>query len=359
MTIVCWFDALTPKQAKIAAILYIELRKYSIELFITTREYPYIKDVLNFYKVPYVVVGYYGETRRDKLEAYAKRILELLKVLPEFALAIGFPSPEMHRIAFGLGKPIITLTDTPQAYHVSKMTLPLSTVVIVPEVFPDDVLKSYIPEKELHKVVKFRGLFELMWISRILHKVSEGKSILKSLGLEDKEFVIVRPEESKAAYYVFGEKLDILKKLIEHILEEKYRVLILPRYSHQREYLCKVFREHIERADILIPQEMNIDLSLLYPYAKLVITGGLTMATEAALMGVPAITYFPEELGICTYLRKHGFPIEHVANPADLLPKARHMLREEGLSIEEVASKIKVFEDPVNVIVSKLLQLVQ
>ncbi len=354
----CWFDALTPKQARIAAILYKELEKYSIYLFITTREYPYVREVLDSSGVPYIVIGKYGGDLKSKLRCYAERILQLLDTIGEFSVAIGFPSPEMHRVAFGLGKPIITLTDTPQAYHVSKLTLPLSTYVIVPAVFPEDALRRYIPAAEISKVIKFNGLFEVMWIRRYLKEiVNEGSKLLKELELESEEFAIFRPEESRAAYYRYGSSIEISLNIVRRLVSEGLKVLVFPRYEDQFGVFENYLKDYVKNGKVLLVRGRPLDLVFLYPYARVVITGGLTMATEAALIGTPALTYFPEELGICQFLRQFGLPIVHVYDMAKVCDVVSELLRSRKLTIDQVSEVLEKIEDPTYVIVDKVLEL--
>ncbi len=354
----CWFDALTPKQARIAVVLYRELARCSISLLITTREYMYVREVLDSSGVPYIVVGEYGEDLKSKLRNYAERILELLNILEDFDVAVGFPSPEMHRVAFGLGRPIITLTDTPQAYHVSKLTLPLSTYVIVPSIFPETALRRYVPADEMSKVIRFDGLFEVMWIKRCITEAwTKGIQLLKELDVSSGEFAIFRPEESKAAYYRYGSKVDVTVNIVRRLLSEGLKVLVFPRYKDQMDLLKSYFRDEIRDGKVVLVHGRPLDLVLLYPHARLVVTGGLTMATEAALLGTPSLTYFPEELGVCHFLRRFGLPIVHVYDTSAVGEALRQVLQFKRLEINQVRYVLEQIEDPTYVIVDKVREL--
>ncbi len=351
MTIV-WFDALTPKQAKIAAILYWELSRRSIGLLITTRRYRYVEETLKAYRVPYIVVGHYGETLRDKVKSYAQRIIELLDVLPEFDIAIGFPSPEMHRVAFGLGKPIITLTDTAHAAHVNRLCLPLSSRVIVPEAIPDSELEKYLPQCELSKVRKFAGVFEIMWVKRC----RPDPSVPRRFSLRINEYVVYRPEEEKASYYKYGSRPELQIKILRTILDHNLQVVFLPRYDYQERLVRESLANEVESGLIIIPKETPLDLIHLEAFARLVITGGSTMALETCLMGVPALCYFPDKFYIDEYLQRLGFPlirvfsIEEVVNMLpDLLSQAK---------ITDVQDLLKELEDPTTVILEDILKVV-
>ncbi|NPA69176.1 MAG: DUF354 domain-containing protein [Crenarchaeota archaeon] len=340
-----WFDALTPKQARIGAILFKEASKRGIGLLLTSRNYTYIDETLRPYDVPYIKVSSYGESLRDKLVKYAERILELLKILPDFDVAVGFPSPDMHRIAFGLGKPIITLTDTVHADKVHRLCLPLTSLVIVPEAIPLEDLSKYLVRGEEHKIVRFRGVFEVMWVKRHV----PDSSILNKLGLEPEQYVIIRPEESRAHYYEYGDKLDILCTIIDKILKKGLKVVFFPRYSFQEEYVRRMF---VDDDRLIIPKNIPLNLLDLYKYARLVITGGLSMATEAALMGTPAVSYFPSKTYIEDVLHSIDAPLIKVSNIVELCS-----MIDDLLELKKVNPRIDELEDPTDLILNKAQEL--
>ncbi len=349
--VVVWFDALTPKQAKIGAYLYWELAGRGIGLLLTTRKYRYVEETLRAYSVPYVVVGKYGESLRDKLKSYASRTLRLLEILPDFDLALGFPSPEMHRIAFGLGKPIITLSDTAHAYHVNKLCLPLSSRVIVPEAIPESELLKFIPSSELSKVRKFSGVFELMWVKR----VRVDASIPRRLGLRIGDYVLFRPEEEKASYYRYGTSPELHRRLIRIVLEHGLQLVYVPRYKHQEKLVTEHFSREIELGLVVIPRGMPIDLVHLEAFSRLVVTGGSTMAIESSLLGVPSLCYFPESFYIDDYLMRLGFPLIRAGS----LEEAVNMLPSLLSSAEHVNVQdlVQSLEDPVKVILEDVLRI--
>lgn len=74
-----------------------------------------------------------------------ERQLALLDVVRDFDVHVSLTSPDAVRVAFGLGKPIIALTDTAHSYFVNKLTLPLASTVIVPSAIPMSEWAKYIP----------------------------------------------------------------------------------------------------------------------------------------------------------------------------------------------------------------------
>ncbi|MCC6020336.1 MAG: DUF354 domain-containing protein [Thermoproteaceae archaeon] len=281
------FDALTPKQARVAATLYGEAASRGIALVITCREYMHLADIFEMYGVPHVCIGKYGIATREKLLHGLERQARLLELAESVDGMLSFPSPDAARVIFGLGKPVIVLNDTPHAVHVNKLVLPLADVLIAPSAVPEEAWRQYCPGR----VVTFEGVFEYMWTSRF--KPDEG--VIKRLGLGPGEYVVFRPEESHAAYYKW-EFSRVRRGLVEEFKRRGLVVVNVPRYPDQ-----------------LLDGAINITkavdhLQLAY-FSACVVTGGSTMATEAALLGVPALSYFPASYYIDTYLQKLGAPL--------------------------------------------------
>jgi Uncharacterized protein conserved in archaea len=89
-----WFDALTAKQARIAAVLSVVGRDEGVEFLITCRRYDYIEEVLDMYNLRYVCIGQHGESARDKLVRGIERQLALLDVVRGFDVHVSLTSPD-------------------------------------------------------------------------------------------------------------------------------------------------------------------------------------------------------------------------------------------------------------------------
>ncbi|MEZ0320170.1 MAG: DUF354 domain-containing protein [Pyrobaculum sp.] len=298
-------DALTPKQARIAAVLYKEGRRRGIELIITCREYFHLSDVLKMYDVPYVCIGKYGASLYEKLIYGIERQRALAEVAKDVDGYVGFPSPDATRVVFGLGKPLVVLNDTPHATHVNRLVLPLAEVLVAPVAVPVEVWKPYCPRR----VVTFEGVFEYMWVSRF----KPNPSVVKSVGLEPGGYVVLRPEESYAAYYKWN-TAQVRRAFVELIRSMGYVVVNIPRYADQI-------------IDGAVNLTKAIDHLQLAYFSAGVVTGGATMATEAALLGVPSLSYFPETYYIDEYLQKNGAPLYRCKGLEQCVETLRLMLK--------------------------------
>ncbi len=316
---VVWLEALTPKQARLASSLAHFLKEKGYNHVITAREYDYTSDILKISGCRYVSIGAYGGAGKlSKLRASVARqsmLATLIGECEEVTALVSFPSPDATRVAFGLGLPIILLNDSPHSVYVNRLTLTLADAVIVPEC----TRKAF--EKQVPSFVKissFEGLFEVAWI----RDFKPSPSVLEGFGLDPFSYAIVRPQESKAAYYPREKYNSIFRELIRQ-LSQKVTVLYYPRYPEQR----MLAREVRKGGKVKLLSKPTLLIQDLEYFACLVVTGGATMAQEAALLGTPSITYFPKVLETVEFLKTKGLPIFHV-KPEDLVEAALAILRD-------------------------------
>jgi len=125
-----------------------------------------------------------------------------------------------------------------------------------------------------------------------------------------KEYVVIRPESLSSLYVQHAKSIvpDILR-----LLEKRgINVVYLPRNKAERT-LAKNFK------NVFIPPNPLNGLDLIY-YSKATLTGSGTMAREAALLGVPAISFFPGKtlLAVDKELMKQS-RIFHSRDPKEII----------------------------------------
>ena len=280
------FDALTPKQARVAAAL----RNANLDILVTCRHYLHVREILQLFSVPHMCLGQHGRDLREKLLQSSMRQLLLVPLVENRDVVVTFVSPEAARVAVGLAKPLIVMADTPHAVHVNRLVMPLATLVIVPEATPPHLYAKYCPSR----IETVPGVFEAMWVTR-----HTPKPIHRELGLSDYGYVVLRRHERYAAY----SKWDLSQleaRLVREIREAGYEVVLIPRYDDDVEWGRSVGAKVLDR---------TVDFLDLAAYAAAVVTGGATMATEAALLGTPSLSYFPEHYHVFDYLERIGAPI--------------------------------------------------
>jgi predicted glycosyltransferase len=333
-----WLDALTPKQARLAAVFADALEEMGHRAVVTCRDYDYTVSTLRMHGRRPIVVGRHGGAGlRGKLRADAERILGLLDALGETPDAlVSYPSPSAVRTAFGLGIPVVLFNDTPHAEAACRLACPLASVLVYSEFIPRGEMERYVL-RSFTRTRRYRGVEELAWILR----TRPDPRVPESLGLEPSGYVVVRPEERKASYYGGGPDVT---SLALRLAARGVRVVFLPRYRDQAERVRGVEK-------IIVPREAVEGVSLEY-YAAAVVTGGGTMAREAALLGVPGINLFPGRIHVDEALASMGFPYY---KPGSLEEAEALALRfAENPERTDTRSLLRGLEDPAIVMIEEV-----
>ncbi|MDK2384249.1 MAG: DUF354 domain-containing protein [Candidatus Korarchaeota archaeon] len=249
------------------------LRRYPQEVLVTVRRKgPLVELARRLLGQDFLVVGRWGRTKEEKLRAFAERVRELAELVDELGVsaATSKGSADQARVAFGLGIPFVALNDNDLPPHViTRLTFPLSTVAVVPECFRGP---TYGP------TLRFKGVFE---VSHVLDYLEEPtKEEHRRLGLREGGYVIVRPPPVRSHYLDVAEHFeDAVRRLIRSTGLDEVR---MPR-----------------EGGIILPDgsryEGVVDGLDLISTSAGVLSGGGTMIREAALLGIPAISFFPRE----------------------------------------------------------------
>lgn len=288
--------------------LALKFKSRGYEVLLTARRYDYIGSLLKLLRPDFNVkiVGGYGESLEDKLREDLKRSLKLLEILKCWKpdILVSYPSPSSFRVAYGLKIPIVMLTDSPHSTIVNRLTLPLASALVISDAIRGSWVEMF--GGETLKVYTYYGVDEVEYVKGFKPK----REVLEYLKVKPLEFFVLRPPEVKASYYNF--KPLNLELLIKE-LSQRGRIVFFPRYKSQELEVKEKFGE-----EIIIPRRAVDTLSLYY-YCKAVISGGASMAREAALIGIPSVYFYPEPLEVNVWLSKIGFPIYHARSIEDIL----------------------------------------
>lgn len=299
--------------------------------FVTAREHAILTELLRARGISYIAVGRHGGGDvKEKLIQSARRIRRLAELLPEeVKVGVSKHSVELPRVAFGLGLPCVQVVDNEYAEHQNRLTLPLCSKIIAPRALRVRRLLEQGAEKE--RITRFKGLCELAHLRDFI----PGRRQI------EEDYILLRPEPSQAAYFK-GEG-DRTQELIDALVEAGYRVVALPRGG-------EAYR------NVLPPPSMDA-LSLIY-HARVFVGGGGTMNRESALLGTPAISFYPQEpLGVDRFLMRRGLLVraewEEVPSLVEELAVEKQQLRKKA---ERLRSRL---EDPIKVLEKEVDALAQ
>jgi hypothetical protein len=344
-----FIDILTPKQCMLFAKLSKRLKEKGHHVFLATREYREVVQLLRLKRIKAKVVGKHGGGKLfDKLRASTKRILQLSTLVKKWNpdVTVSFSSPEAARVAFGLNIPHICINDTPHAEAVARLTIPLSKKLLTPKMIPVNVWTKFGISTD--HIVQYNALDAWAW----LKDFKANDKILTELGLDkSKPIITFRAEETFAAYLLRrARKIPTVVSLIQKLLQARgeFQIVVLPRYENQAAILKNIFNEKV------VICHSAVDAPSLLAFTSIFVGAGGTMTSEAALLGVPTFSCYPEEPYLIEkYLLNKGLTVRET-NPEKLIRKILETL--DNLSAvknkqhEKAEELTRTFEDPLEVI---------
>ncbi len=348
-----WIDALTPKHALFFAPLHDTVASERGEVLVTTRDYREAVQTLRLKRINHKVVGRHGGgSTYGKLVASGERVVELAGLVHRWKpeVAVSFSSPEAARVAFGLSIPHVTVNDSPHAWMVARLTVPLSKFVCFPWIIRKQIWMDLgAPRSSL---VTYRALDPAAWLKGFRPE----PRILNMLQLDRHRPIVVLRTEEAFATYLTGRASD-RSPVVSPIIEELFRLnldlqmVVSTRYGLQAPVLRRKFGHRLTILDTIV------DAASLLAYSAVFIGSGGTMTVEAALMGTLAISCYPgEKPAYIEYLEKRGL-VETIHSPRSVASRVRDILAdpEKYESQREQGKKLLDWmENPTRKVMSKV-----
>ena len=338
-----WIDILTPKQLLFSEPI-IEKLGQKHDILCTSREYYEVKKLAKIRHFDLIFVGKHGGgDKKSKLKASIERIEKLSKKIKNFEpeLVISFGSPEAARISFGLGIKHIMFCDSPHANAVMRLTLPLVQKLLIPYVISKKEFTKFGINEE--KIIQYKAIDAFVTIQRKINKNSNSP-----FKKNNKKNILIRLEEEEAAYTLKSSKIiSIIQKISKDYKNEN--IIVLGRYSKQIENLQKIVGTKIKVA------KMSFDGKYLLNKTDVFIGSGGTMTAEAALMGIPTISYYAVPNIIENFLVKKSL-VKRETNPEKISNQIKKVFETNSKQNQKRAKKVvKQMEDPIE----KLIKIIK
>jgi len=346
-------DILTPKQCMLFEKLSVRLRSEGHKVFEVTRDYRELNQLLKMKGITARVVGKHGgKNLRNKLEASAQRTLELTSIAAELEpdVVVSLSSPEISRVAFGLGIPHICLNDSPHSEAVARLTVPLATMLLTPRIIPKRAWIKFGIQRD--RIIQYNAIDPWAW----LKDFKPNRKILTELGLEKSKPIAVFRTEEAFASYLLGKTSEtpVLMPLLENLLKStaELQVVIVPRYEAEVAFLTNALRGRA-----LVCKSV-VDSPSLVTCASVFIGAGGTMTAEAALLGVPTFSCYPDKPHLIEkYLIQKGLVVREdncMKLKAKILTTLQNIDRARDLQEIKARKLTSSFEDPIEVIVKAI-----
>lgn len=264
---------------------YQEMRKKGHQFLITARKKEVSHDLLNAYNIPFIDRGQGSQSMFGKLAYLPKGDAILYREAKTFKpdLFMSFSSPYAAQVSSILRKPHIAFDDTEHARLGRLLYRPFTEVVLSP---------SSYKGKRSKKQVFFDGYLELCYLHP--NRFKPSASIRDDLNLEKEErFVLLRFVSWQATHDTGHSGIS---------LENKRRVV-----KEFSKYARVFISSEEELPDELKPYRLVISPEKIHDVlyeADLIFGESATMASEAAMLGTPAIYLDNEGRGYTDDLEK-------------------------------------------------------
>ncbi|MBI1922653.1 DUF354 domain-containing protein [Candidatus Poribacteria bacterium] len=299
-----WIDLANSPQVLFFRPIINELQNSGHEVWITTRDFAQTIALADLYGFKHTSIGHHGGRRiGGALRENLKRAYALWEWGHQCKIdvAVSHNSYSQALAALFLRVPFITLMDY-EHQPLNHLCFRLARSVIVPQAFPDNLLRKYGADGKIHR---YLGAKEEVYLSDF----EPIGNFLKDSDLpSDKVLVVIRPPGDWALYHRFANSL--FHEVFDYVVSHTHAVVVfLPRIAGQAEEM-----RSRKLSNVVIPHRALNGPNLIY-HADVVISGGGTMNREAAVLGTPAYTVFAGYLGaVDKYLIELG-RMKHIAVP--------------------------------------------
>lgn len=319
------------------------LKRRGHDILICARDKDVTLSLLKYYGHPYHTLSGIGRGTLGLSLEFLQREFGLIRAVkkfkPDLLTAIGglFIAP----VAKLLGKPSIVFTDSEPVPLDKYLTYPFATVTCTPNCFLRD-----LPGRHL----RYNGYHELAYLHPDYFEPDPG--VLKEIGIEkDEPFIILRFVAWKATHDIGQQGFSLkFKEIMIERLSRFGRVLI-----SSESPLPQSLEPY--RFD-LPPHRMHHALF----YAALFMGDGATMATEAAILGTPAVRSSSMALNMGNFVElmdKYELVLSF-RNPDEALEAAITLLQEGNSKEKWKKRKDRLLSEKIDVTeytVSMLVQL--
>jgi hypothetical protein len=317
-----WIDLTNSPHVNFFEYLITDLQEEH-EVILTCRPLANTIELLDLFKFSYHIIGkHYGRNILKKGCGFSIRVAQLHQFLRnrKIDIAISHSSFYSPLVAKLIGARCIYLNDNEHAAG-NRIAFIFADLILVPEFF--DKRKIQAQWGKLYKVIKYPGLKEGIYLWRY-NEISPGRSHANPN--QDKKTIYIRPEPFTAQYYKGRQNFmdDLLVGLQSH-----FRVVMLPRTADQKAYYSQKKFKHIH-----IPKQ-SIHLADFIKTCDFFIGAGGTMTREAAVIGIPTICIYQDELlDVDKYLIDQGC-MAHLKRPT-----AEHILKHLAQSEKKAPNRI-------------------
>ena len=282
-----WFDADNGPHVLVMKPLVEELTRRGHTVKFTARDRANTCELLDMYGFDYTKVGgAYGKSTIKKVIGTLKRAVQLRKAMKNWKanVSFGHGSRSLPIASKLLKIPSITMYDyewvSPSIFN------KFCKKILIPDAITKD--RAIEAGIDLSKVEFYPGFKENLY----LNNIQPEPKITEELNLKtDKIKVLLRPPATTAHYHN-PEAEEILNELLKKLLNNpEVQLIWIPRTEDQNELV-----KGNHKAQVIIPTKVYPGPQLILAM-DMIIGGGGTMTREAAILGIPSVSFFRGKRG--------------------------------------------------------------
>jgi hypothetical protein len=286
-----WIDLDNSPHAHFFPPIIRRLEEAGYSVVLTARRFGQVEEIAQSHGLHPVVIGrhrtpHFFLTRAMATIVRAVRLAVFARDSRP-AIAVNHGSRAQVIAAWLLRMPVMTIYDYEFVY--SELFSRMATKLLLPETIPTLTLQRQ--HVNIKKVIRYPGFKENVYLSGW----HNSPGVMEELQLDPNRLIItVRPPATWAHYQ------DPLSEVLFRALVERLRddqdaqVIVLPRTREQGEQLKRFYGMRCAPFRV---SDKSVDALSLMAHSDAVLSGGGTMAREAAIIGIPAYSLFAGKPG--------------------------------------------------------------
>ena len=290
-----WFDLTNSPHVHFFREMIDELKGEGHEIIVTSRDQANTVGLLELYGIEYHLVGaFYGKKLYNKIIGNIKRVIDLAKFIRKEKVDVGISQSSFASAVAGYfgHVPTIYTNDNEHALG-NKVSFLFAKHIFVPEFIPVKKVTNFFVRAS--KVEQYPGVKEGIYL---WHQYLNGSKVSSK-----RDKIFYRPEPYYAQYYKGKENM-LDEAIIE--LKSQYDIVVLPRTKVQAEH----YKNEMFSGITVCDQPLTFDE--IAKHCLLFIGAGGTMNREMAVIGIPTISVYQDELlEVDRFLVKQGLMIHN------------------------------------------------
>ena len=306
-----------------------ELQKRGHNVAVTARQKDVTTELLKNFGIPYTVLSKVGTGRAGLLAELITRDIRLWKFCRRFRpdVLTGISGMFVAHVGALLRRPSIVWDDTEHQTLAHMITWPLATAIYSPNCY----LK--LAKRTQHL---YAGVHELAYLHP--NRFKPDIELVKSIGINPQQKYCIIRFISWGAHHDVG----------QHGLADEKKL-------HFVESIAEYARPYITSEGTLPnelePYRLNIPVHQMHHVlacASLCVTEGATVASEAAVLGVPTIYVNTLKLGYTNMLEGYGL-LKQTTNTREALDLSLTYVKDEKAKEKFLAAREKFLADKIDV----------